>query len=73
MSPPHHVTLSQPVVLRRGVLVLGDLVEVRDPELAVLVEVGVDYASDLAQVERVVVDVGRISSPCSSATCGALT
>ncbi len=28
-------------------------------DLAVLVEVGVDYASDLAQVERVVVDVGR--------------
>jgi small-conductance mechanosensitive channel len=28
-------------------------------ELAVLVEVGVDYASDLGQVERVVVDVGR--------------
>jgi small-conductance mechanosensitive channel len=28
-------------------------------ELAVLVEVGVDYASDLARVEAVVVDVGR--------------
>jgi small-conductance mechanosensitive channel len=28
-------------------------------DLAVLVEVGVDYASDLGQVERVVVDVGR--------------
>ncbi len=28
-------------------------------DLAVLVEVGVDYASDLAHVERVVVDVGR--------------
>ena len=29
------------------------------PELAVLVEVGVDYDSDLARVERIVVDVGR--------------
>jgi small-conductance mechanosensitive channel len=29
------------------------------PDLAVLVEVGVDYASDLAHVERVVADVGR--------------
>ena len=29
------------------------------PDLAVLVEVGVDYASDLARVERVVVEVGR--------------
>lgn len=28
-------------------------------DLAVLVEVGVDYASDLAHVERVVIDVGR--------------
>jgi small-conductance mechanosensitive channel len=28
-------------------------------ELAVLVEVGVDYASDLTQVERVVMEVGR--------------
>jgi small-conductance mechanosensitive channel len=28
-------------------------------ELAVLVEVGVDYASDLGHVERVVIDVGR--------------
>ena len=28
-------------------------------DLAVLVEVGVDYASDLAHVERVVADVGR--------------
>jgi len=28
-------------------------------DLAVLVDVGVDYSSDLAQVERVVVDVGR--------------
>jgi small-conductance mechanosensitive channel len=29
------------------------------PDLAVLVEVGVDYASDLRHVERVVTDVGR--------------
>jgi small-conductance mechanosensitive channel len=29
------------------------------PDMAVLVEVGVDYASDLHHVERVVIDVGR--------------
>jgi small-conductance mechanosensitive channel len=53
---PNNLVLVPNAKLAQAIVVNHHL---PSPELAVLVEVGVDYASDLKRVERVVMEVGR--------------
>jgi small-conductance mechanosensitive channel len=53
---PNNLVLVPNAKLAQAIVVNHDL---PSPDLAVLVEVGVDYASDLKRVERVVMEVGR--------------